>query len=129
MGAWELVEFSRRAPSGEVTTPWGDHPAGRIIYDAEGHVTALLMHERRNEATGRASSPDVEAEYSAYFGTYTVNAAERVIIHHVSGSLSATRASRELRRNYELNDGALILTFTRPQDGLANRLVWKRVSR
>jgi Lipocalin-like domain len=107
----------------------GSQPAGRIAYDADGHVTALVMHEKRNEASGARSSPEVQADFSAYFGTYSVDTAQRIVTHHVRGSLNAQGASGELRRNYELKDGALILTFTRQQDGAMNTLRFKRVSR
>ena len=30
VGAWELVNFSRRSTDGRVTAPWGRQPAGRI---------------------------------------------------------------------------------------------------
>ena len=129
VGTWELTDFSRRATDGNVTAPWGSQPAGRIAYDADGHVTALVMHEERNEASGARSSPDVQADFSAYFGTYSVDTAQRIVTHHVRGSLNAQGASGELRRNYELKDGALILTFTRQQDGAMNTLRFKRVSR
>ena len=82
-------------------------------------------HEPR---AGRLSSREVQAEFTAYFGTYSVDTERRIIIHHVSGSLSAERASGELRRNYEFRDGSLILTFTRTQDGAMNTLIWKRLS-
>lgn len=129
VGTWELTDFSRRTTDGRITAPYGSHPAGQITYDADGHVMALLMHEERNEAGGRASPREVQAEFSAYFGTYTVDATQRIVMHDVRGSLSAERASGELRRHYELKDGSLILTFTRPQDGATNTLVWKRISR
>jgi hypothetical protein len=129
VGTWELTDFTRRATDGRVTRPWGSHPAGQITYDGEGQMMALLMHESRNEASGRPAMREVEAEFSAYFGSYTVDPIQRVITHHVRGSLNAERASGELRRHYELNDGTLILTFTRPQDGATNRLVWKQLSR
>ena len=128
VGTWELIDFSR-ALDGRVTAPWGSQAVGRITYDADGHVTALLMHEQRNEANGRPSSPDVQSAFSAYFGTYTVDTAKRIVTHQVGASLSAERASGELRRNYQFKDGMLILTFTRPQDGATNTLKWKRISR
>jgi hypothetical protein len=109
--------------------PFGSQPTGRITYDAAGNVVALLMHEKRNEAEGRPSPAEVQDEYAAYFGTYTVDAAQRVVTHHILGSLSADRASREIRRNYEFRDGTLILIFVRRQDGATNTLVWRRVSR
>jgi hypothetical protein len=129
IGTWEIVDFSRRQTNGEVTTPFGSQATGRITYDADGNVVALLMHEKRNEAAGRPSSPEVQEQYTAYFGTYTPDTARQVITHHIGGSLSAERASGELRRHYEFRNVALILTFIRTQDGATNTLVWKRVSR
>ncbi|WP_084113036.1 lipocalin-like domain-containing protein [Belnapia moabensis] len=51
---------------------WG-RPAGRITYDTEGNMMAVLMHERRNEAAGQGRSPETRSQYSAYFGTYCVD--------------------------------------------------------
>ena len=129
-GTWEIVSFSARLPDGHVIEPWGAHPAGRITYDADGHVATLLMPERRNEADGRASPTDMQAEFTAYFGTYTVDVTRQIVTHKVTASLSAAHASGDLQRHYELRDGTLILTFTRVQDGLpvTHSLVWKRIS-
>ena len=129
-GTWEIVSYSRRLSDGRVIEPWGAHPAGRITYDADGHVTALLMHERRNEADGHSSPPDMQAEFTAYFGTYTVDVTRQIVTHKVTASLSAARASGDLQRHDELRDGSLILTFTRMRDGLpvTNIHVWKRIS-
>jgi hypothetical protein len=129
-GTWDLVSFSARLPDGSVAEPWGAHPVGRITYDADGHVTALLMHELRNEADGRSSPPDTQAECSTYFGHYKVDVARGLVTHEVTGSLSAAHASRELQRNYELRDGVLTLSFTRPRNGLpvTHVLSWTRVS-
>jgi hypothetical protein len=47
IGTWEIVDFSRRQTNGQVTTPFGSQAAGRITYDADGNVVALLMHATR----------------------------------------------------------------------------------
>ena len=88
------------------------------------------MSGRRNEADGRGSPPEARDEFTAYFGTYRVDIAQGVITHDVSASLSATRASKVLRRSFELNNGNLILGFPTMRNGvpMTNRLVWKRVS-
>jgi hypothetical protein len=131
LGTWELLSFWwRTLPDGGVTKPWGAHPVGRITYDANGHVTALLMHELRNEADGLSSPPGIEAEFSAYFGTYTVDPEQKVVVHQVAASLSKAHASGEIRRNYELNEDALTLNFTRAWQGVPTTysLEWKRIS-
>jgi len=130
LGTWALMSFSARLPDGSATEPWGAHPVGRITYDPDGNVTALVMHELRNEADGRSSPPDTQAEFSAYFGSYKVDVARKLVSHKIAGSLSAARASHELQRNYELRDGSGTLSFTRPRNGLpvAHVLPFKRVS-
>jgi hypothetical protein len=130
LGTWELVTFTSRQADGRIEEPWGSRPAGRIVYDSDGHVTALLMHERRNEGNGTRSPPEVQGEFSAYFGTCLVDAAQRIIVHQVTASLAAARASKELRRNFDLKDGMLILSFPRTRNGVpvTNNLIWKRIS-
>jgi hypothetical protein len=88
------------------------------------------MHELRNEADGLSSPPGIEAEFSAYFGTYTVDPEQKVVVHQVAASLSKAHASGEIRRNYELNEDALTLNFTRAWQGVPTTysLEWKRIS-
>jgi hypothetical protein len=131
LGTWELVSFWwRPLPDGSVSKPWGAHPVGRITYDANGYVTALLMHELRNEAHGLSSPTEILSEFSAYFGTYTVDPGQKVVVHQVTASLSKAHASGEIRRNYELTKDALTLSFTRAWEGVPTMysLEWKRIS-
>jgi hypothetical protein len=130
LGTWELVTFTSRQADGRIEETWGPHPAGRIVYDADGNMTALLMHERRNEGDGTGSPPELQGEFSAYFGTYRVDAAQGIVIHQVTASLAAARASKELRRNFEIRDSMLILSFVRTRNGVSvtQELIWKRIS-
>jgi hypothetical protein len=130
LGTWDLISFWWRLPDGKMVEPWGEHPVGRITYDADGYMTALLMHESRNEAGGQGSPAEIQADYSAYFGSYIVDVEGGIIIHRVAGSLSAAHASGEIRRNYELKNGVLNLSFIRPQEGMPviYTLAWKRIS-
>lgn len=127
VGTWELVSLQWIYPNGHEVEPWGK-PAGRISYDAAGNVVAMLMHERRNQADGRAVDPTTSSSYSAYFGTYQVDVAEGVVVHHVAGSLNGDMASGELRRTYAFEGGMLVLGFTLARDGITRRLVWRQIS-
>jgi hypothetical protein len=130
VGTWELVTFTAHQADGRVEEPWGPQPAGRIVYDADGHMTALPMHQRRNEGDGSQSPPDIQGEFSAYFGTYQLDAAQQSITHQVQASLAAGRASKELRRNFRFKDGMLVLSFNRVRNGMpvTQNLLWKRIS-
>jgi hypothetical protein len=59
-----------------------------------------------------------------------VDVARRIITHQVTASLAAGRASKERRRNFDLKDGTLILSFPTTRNGVlvTNNLIWKRVS-
>ena len=127
VGTWELIEFTNRNADGVVAKPFGETPAGRITYDADGNMLALLMHEYRNEAAGKASPADVAESFSAYFGRYSVDSSTRRVTHRVQGSLSAVRASEVLVRDYVINGDDLILTFSRPKTGITNTLRWRRM--
>ena len=129
LGTWPSCHFQRDFPTEASPSP-GEPNLGRITYGPDGNVTAFVMHELRNEADGRSSPPDTQAEFSAYFGSYKVDVARGLVTHKIVGSLGAAHASRELQRNYELRDGVLTLSFTRLRDGLpvAHVLSFKRVS-
>ena len=129
LGTWELVSFTSLLQDGSFIEPWAN-AVGRTTYDADGNVTGLLMSGRRDESGGGDSPTEAHAEFTAYFGTYHVDVEQGLITHRVTASLSATRASGELRRNYELKDGLLVLRFPTMRNGVAmfNRLVWKRIS-
>jgi len=88
------------------------------------------VHESRNEAGGQSSQAEIQADFSAYFGSYIVDTEGGTVIHRVAGSLSAAHASGEIRRNYELKDGVLNLSFIRPREGVPvfYNLAWTRIS-
>jgi hypothetical protein len=105
VGTWELVSNSWSFPDGRVLEPWGK-AAGRISYDADGNMMAVLMHEQRNRADGSSRSDQQTADsYSAYFGTYRADLTQGIIRHQVTGSLNGNNASGELLRSFKFEDG------------------------
>lgn len=129
-GTWELISVVSERPDGTTFEPFGPCPSGRITYDEAGHVTAMIVGEQRNEATGKPCPPEAQSWFTAYFGTYRVDARTGEIIHFVSTSLNVTAASGELRRHYKFENDNLLLWFSRLGDGVevTSRLVWKRIS-
>ena len=57
VGTWELVSLLSERPDGSTFEPFGPHPSGSTVYDETGHVTAMIVGEQRNEATGKPSHP------------------------------------------------------------------------
>lgn len=130
VGVWELVSQVAEWPDGGIREPFGPRPSGRLVYDGKGHVMAMIVGERRNEAAGNPSPPDAQSLFTAYFGIYHVNLDTSEIVHHVTTSLNGLQSSGELRRSFNIEDDTLHLSFSRTRDGVqvTARLVWKRTS-
>jgi len=130
VGTWELVSLVSERPDGSTFEPFGPRPSGRIIYDEAGHVTAMIVGEQRNEAAGKASPSEFLRQFTAYFGTYRVDAESGELVHNVTTSLNGPQASGELRRHYRMENGRFFLSFSRMRDGVEvmTRLEWKRIS-
>jgi hypothetical protein len=129
VGVWDLVSVRTRWPDGRVTEPWGAAPVGRLTYDADGSMIALLMDARRNQAEGGAVPADVQASVAAYYGTYTVDPARHVVTHHVAASLRASEAG-SIERRYTLNGDTLVLIANALYEGakVTHTLVWHRAA-
>jgi hypothetical protein len=130
IGTWDLVSVEARWPDGHVTAPWGANPPGRLIYTKGGHMSALLMHELRNQATRNEVTTALQNEAAGYFGTYTVDSARHIVSHHVEATLRSVE-SGTIDRAYEFKNGNLdlIANATRDKLPVTYVLVWKRATK
>jgi Lipocalin-like domain len=139
VGVWKLVGYDwKDKATGEARHPYGEHPVGRITYDAAGRMSAQLMRPGRKtlggpstlgavSAVAAASDQDLRemvSGYVAYFGTFDIDEAARTVIHHVEGALIPSWVGTDLRRAYEFTADRLILTATLDQAVI--RLTWQR---
>jgi hypothetical protein len=131
VGAWKLLSFSRRTAAGEITYPLGEHPEGRLTYDAMGRMSAQLMRPDRPkfaaDDTARTGSAEEKAAaydgYTAYYGTYTVNDADHTVTHHVEASLYPNWVGTDMPRKYQFSGDRLTLRVVNS----GAELVWERV--
>ena len=106
VGTWRLVSMVRVDSAGKTVPFWDDHPAGLIIYTADGHMAAQLYDTRRPRLGVRwdAASPDaVRAAYAglvSYFGTYTLDRAAGTVTHNVEGAMTPDWAGTALVRAF-----------------------------
>jgi hypothetical protein len=129
IGTWDLVSVEAQWPDGHVTAPWGAHPPGRLIYTQDGHMSAVLMHELRNQASHNDVTAALQNEAAGYFGTYTVDTARHIVSHHVAATLRAAEAG-VIDRVYRFDGEKLTLTAKAIRDRLSVTyvLVWARVT-
>ena len=138
VGVWNLVSFERTASDGAVTRPYGDTPIGRITYDKAGRMSAQLMRPgRRHSSLAQANNStdslrgatnedlrEMVNGFAAYYGTFDVDVAQKVVIHHVKGALLPNWVGTDLRRNYEFSGKRLSLTVVAASSRAT--LVWER---
>ena len=124
VGTWKIVSYEDRDAADVVVYPYGETPAGLLIYDATGHMAVQLM---------KTPPPDVASDdwdrftvqekvalydgYVAYFGRYEVDLARRVVTHLPEGDLSRVYIGRREDRHYDLTGDRLVLSETWNQSG------------
>jgi hypothetical protein len=131
IGAWRLVSFEQETSGGELVYPYGENPAGLLIYDSSGRMSVQIMRRDRApfssaewETTPADEIKKAVEGFTAFFGSYEVDAANKIVIHHVEGHVLPESVGKVLRREFEFAGDLLIL---KPSPN--RRVVWERVSR
>ena len=116
VGTWQLVSYEDKSPAGESIYPFGREPKGLLMYDAGGRMSIQLMKVPHPKiASGDDSNVTPEEKqalydaYVAYFGRYTVDAANGVIVHHVEADLADVYIGNDEKRPFVLRGDTLIL--------------------
>jgi len=129
LGRWRLVSIENRDDaSRDWERRYGTSPVGDIAYGPDGRMSVQIAKMPRPKfASEKDESPTPEEAreaylgYVAYFGTYTVDEASRVVTHHVEASLRPSYAGTDQRRPATLEGDRLTLS-----DGKTFRVVWER---
>lgn len=133
-GTWKLLSYQRMHADGAITHPQGEHPVGRISYDAAGRVAALMMRRTRPGA-GIQSTDEVRSAdagdlrdmisgFTAYFGTYEIDANNNAVTHHIQACLLPGWVGTCQRRTFERSGNQLVLSAQKANSTL--RLVLER---
>ena len=135
VGTWRLVSFED-VENGHTVRRFGDKPLGIFIYTADGHVAIQIANPanptcmapgkkfgpgRKGDLAVPACTPEQMQSlldgYVAYWGTYTIDAAAGVVIHHVQSDISGGYAGTDQRRPFRLEGDRLVIgdgkTWTR----------------
>jgi|SRR5579872_4350752 len=122
-GSWRLIsiEGANQAVNTNVT--------GILTYDGRGHMGVHIVRgDRPAFPNGRAKATDHEKAaafdtYTAYYGTYTFEPENHIVIHHLEGSLSPGQIGQDNIRYFELEGNRLTLSVA--NDGKGGRLARK----
>lgn len=143
VGTYSLVTTEVKDPK---TGAWSQtpnfHSIGYITYSDTGHMGVHIMPKVRTRFAANIPTP-AEAQqalrgYTAYFGSFTVDAGEKVVSHHRVGQINPGGAP-VLKRYYDFVPDPrnpqggyerLILTpvpASGGKDQATNRLIWERM--
>ncbi len=139
VGTWRLVGYDDPNPSDSRPVR---NPTGYIMYDASGHMAVQInrQFDRPKFKSGKATQGTPEetraafANYTAYFGTYTINEKEGTITHHLEGSLFPNEIGRDNVRYFDIKGNKVIYTVPAKKDGKIlpkseshRHLTWEKV--
>jgi len=123
VGSWRLVRYEDRPGSGPAAFPFGKNPKGLLIYGPAGEMSIQIMKQPHPKVASGDEEKVTPLEkqslfdaYMAYFGTYSVEAARGVVIHHVEGDLWSVFDGKDEERPFELSGDRLTIK-TRWQSG------------
>jgi hypothetical protein len=134
VGTWTLVSAVDIAADGKRSDTWGPTVKGSAIYDANGRYSFMIVRgdlpkvasNNRMTATGDEGKA-LMTGMIAYFGTYTVNEADKTVSHKVEGSSFANIVGTEAKRIIT-SISADEMKYTNPSSTQGTRVegVWKR---
>jgi hypothetical protein len=144
IGSWSLESRVTTGKDGRVLADPGlsATPRGVLIYDRSGHVAAQLSRPGRTEAMladecrdaqkvkGTPDTAQTILGYDAYFGTYTVDAKQGIVVHHLDSALFPGDIGKSISRRFTLSGDTLKISFnTTLRDGtpVTRTLIWKRM--
>jgi len=136
VGAWALVSVTAERADGSKGEPFGDNPKGIIIFTPDGLFSLLqsradvpkLAENDRAKATPEEAKAIVSSSI-AYYGTYSVNEAEKSLSVKIEASTFSNLIGPEQKRIVTLLT-VDELKFTNPATpaGVTLQTAWKRAS-
>ena len=119
IGAWRLVWDEDIDASGKMVRL---NETGIIMYTNDGHMAVQIR------LLGPQSTQDpvryAKDGYEGYYGTFTVNAKDHSVTHHVENALVESLIGKDLTRVYEFSGKQLILHSSRADEHW--RICWEK---
>lgn len=136
VGTWKLVSFSAKLPSGQIVYPFGKNAQGRLIYEPSGRMEVQIMNSNRPRFSSEDLLLTTEHEvraafggYAAYYGTYSHNPEEGIIVHHIETALIPNWVGTDQIRHFDYDGECLRLKGPLMLGGVQAEvsLAWERL--
>jgi len=139
VGAWRLVSATQKLANGSTrpSPAYGPHQAGFMIYTDTHLMCSVNVNQDRPKWASPGAPTEAEmkvafAGFGAYCATYSVNAEEKSVTHHVQFDKSPNAAGTDRKRFFTLEGNRLILKIDpkeNPGDVVENTIIWERVAK
>ena len=105
VGTWTLASWEQVLPNGSKFQRFGTNPKGVVVFDANGRL--FLMFARPDLPKIASNNPSITTPEEAkalmggsiaYFGTYTVNDADKVISFRLDASTFPNQVGSDQKR-------------------------------
>jgi lipocalin-like protein len=135
VGAWTLVSADSVFPDGRRVQVFGPNPQGMMIFSRDGQFALVQMRAglpriaANSRAQGSAEENKAIVEGSiAYFGRYSLNEADKVMIVRLEGSTFANllEMAEQKRLITVLTQDELKFENPRTPSGATLEVVWRR---
>src|SRR3984957_5605807 len=105
VGTWTLVSSEQVRPDGSKLKQFGANPKGINVFDPNGRFFVMIASADNSKIAARdsakANSEEIGGlitESIAYYGTYTVNEAEKVVLFHLDASTFPNQIGTDQKR-------------------------------
>jgi len=142
VGTWTLVSSDQVRPDGSKLKQFGANPKGINVFDANGRFFLMVASSRFLVIASadntkivsydptKTNSEEIDSlivEPMAYYGTYTVNEAERVAILHLEASTFPNQVGTDQKRTItSLTADELKYNNPAAKSGVQVHQVWRR---
>lgn len=135
IGAWTMISAANVHADGARSDVFGPNPKGTVIFTRDGRFSLVQMRADLPKITANSRDQGTPEEYKAivqgsiaYFGTYAVNEAEKILILKLEGSTFANQLGQPEQRRIITALSAEELRFTNPRtpSGATLEVGWKR---
>jgi hypothetical protein len=135
VGTWTLVSSDQVRPDGSKLKQFGANPRGIDVFDANGRFFLMIASADNSKIASKDPSSKTNTEEVgglivesiAYYGTYTVNEAERVAILHLEASTFPNQTGTDQKRTItSLTADELKYSGPAAMSGVQIHQVWKR---
>lgn len=135
IGAWSMTTADSVRPDGSKVPMFGADPKGILIFSRDGHFALIQMRAElpriaansRDQGTPEENKALVSGSI-AYFGTYSVNEADKTLTLKLDGSTFANILAAGEQRRLITSLTADELRFTNPRtpSGATLEVGWRR---